>query len=91
VDEPFELFAYTTTKSGDRLTIAVSGEIDMTNAGAFAEVLIGERAACVIVDLTGVTFMDSSVYRHSSRRNGISHTATANSLSTGHAVPSDAS
>lgn len=46
---------------GDRI-LAVTGEIDMSNAGEFGAALERELAtgAALIVDLTGVTYLDSA-------------------------------
>ena len=72
-----ELLVYSITSSGDGCVIAFSGEIDITNAPFFAEVLAEPEARCVNIDLANVTLLDSSglkalvaAQRHIRLRNG---------------------
>lgn len=48
----------------DAVTVSVAGEVDLSSSGAveraIVEAVTGGQAARVVVDLTGVTFMDSS-------------------------------
>ncbi|MCZ7590103.1 MAG: STAS domain-containing protein [Gaiella sp.] len=43
--------------------VAVTGEIDLTNADAFQEAVDGTTAPAVVLDLAGVTYLDSSAIR----------------------------
>ena len=58
-DAPFELQS---SAVGDALVIAVSGEIDMTCAPELGKAIdiVSDHARRVVVDLTAVTFLDSS-------------------------------
>jgi len=45
---------------GDRATVVVSGEVDMSTADAMFEAATGAGAVVVTLDLRGVTFFDSA-------------------------------
>jgi anti-sigma B factor antagonist len=51
-----------TFAAGDAIVLTVVGEVDMTTAPALAQALDGlpRTTSRVVVDLTGVTFLDSS-------------------------------
>ena len=48
-------------RSGEQTVLRVSGEVDYTNVGRFAEALAGSQAdaGAVVLDLRGVEFLDS--------------------------------
>jgi anti-anti-sigma factor len=57
-DTPFELRS---TRIGDAVVVAIVGEIDMANAPEVASAIdSGQGATRIVVDLSDVTFLDSS-------------------------------
>jgi len=59
-------FAYSVDSTPTETRILARGEIDMAVADQFAEVItaaVTDGAPCVIVDLTAVTYLDSSGIR----------------------------
>lgn len=59
--EPGEL-SIASRREGDTHTITLTGELDIANAGGVEQELIrveGTDARAIVVDLSGVTFMDS--------------------------------
>ncbi|AGL20327.1 STAS domain-containing protein [Actinoplanes sp. N902-109] len=54
------IFSATTTVSGNRATVVVAGEVDMSTADRMIQAATGERTATVTLDLRGVTFFDSA-------------------------------
>jgi anti-sigma B factor antagonist len=64
VPEPQQV-EITTSQEGDRLTATVAGEIDAASADAFEQRLMPALAesSSVVLDLSGVSFMDSSGLR----------------------------
>ena len=59
-ESPFEL--HTTTDSSDVVVVTVVGEVDMTTAPELTKAIDGVAGTArkVVVDLSGVTFLDSS-------------------------------
>jgi anti-anti-sigma factor len=55
-----ELFSVAVEQSGPRSIVRVTGEIDMATAPALGRCLIGLETDAVVVDFSGVVFMDSS-------------------------------
>jgi anti-anti-sigma factor len=57
-----EAFAIDVDASGDRTLVTVKGELDMSNAPTLVDTLTRDAAvgAKVVVDLGGVSFIDSS-------------------------------
>ena len=52
-----------TEEIGSASIVRVSGEVDMSNSPAVRDslmLLIGEKVPAIVVDLSGVTYMDSS-------------------------------
>jgi anti-sigma B factor antagonist len=62
VDVPVRPFSVVTSPIGDGLVVEVTGEVDIATAPRLREALEQRPAAGgrLVVDLTGVTFMDSS-------------------------------
>jgi anti-sigma B factor antagonist len=60
--DPSPAFTLQSSAVGDDLVVAVTGEIDMTTAPELAKAIevISNHTRNVIVDLGGVTFLDSS-------------------------------
>jgi anti-anti-sigma factor len=57
---------WSATSTGRDVTVALAGEIDLANAGALAEALaqvIEAKPPAVIIDLTQLSFLDSSGIR----------------------------
>lgn len=54
----------TTVRSGDTVTVVPRGDLDVATAGAFADVAVAALGALplrsVVVDLSGVDFVDST-------------------------------
>jgi anti-anti-sigma factor len=46
--------------AGDRVTVTVTGEVDMATAGAVVEAATPERVTAATLDLRAVTFFDSA-------------------------------
>jgi anti-anti-sigma factor len=68
-DTPFELRS---SRVGDAVVVAIVGEIDMATAPEVTRAIDGghDGTRCVVVDLTEVTFLDSSAlnaFVHSQR------------------------
>ncbi len=58
-----QLLQSTVTSTGDQVTVALAGEIDLSTADALGELLQGvvaTKPARVVVDLAQVSFLDSS-------------------------------
>ncbi|MEQ1786967.1 MAG: STAS domain-containing protein [Acidimicrobiales bacterium] len=55
-------FEVTVDAGADAVVVAVSGDLDMSNAGALTDALTqaGGSGAVVVADLSAVTFIDSS-------------------------------
>jgi anti-anti-sigma factor len=55
-------FSYTTSGDGNEMIVALQGEIDLASAGDLRELLLDALAQAteVLVDLSGVGFIDSS-------------------------------
>lgn len=53
------------TKVGDAAVVHLSGEIDLANAPTIGRAIVGcvTRAGAVVLDLTGVSFLDSAGVR----------------------------
>ncbi|MGA5305037.1 STAS domain-containing protein [Nucisporomicrobium flavum] len=54
------IFSATTSVAGDRVTVVVAGEVDMSTADRMFRAATGGGAAAVTLDLLGVTFFDSA-------------------------------
>jgi anti-sigma B factor antagonist len=61
-----------TDRSGDILLFHIEGEVDLTSAATLEEAMIEELpgASAIVVDLSGVTFFDSSGVRMLDRMAG---------------------
>ncbi|MEV6595292.1 STAS domain-containing protein [Actinoplanes sp. NPDC051346] len=59
-DDPESIFSATTSVAGDRLTVVVTGEVDMLTADGMFQAATDEDARAVTLDLRGVTFFDSA-------------------------------
>jgi anti-anti-sigma factor len=46
--------------TGDRVVVTVTGEVDMSTAGAMLQAAIADGAAAATLDLRAVTFFDSA-------------------------------
>ena len=60
------IFEFTTTEDGDRVTLALSGELDLASAGDVEEELSRieqSRPAQIVLDLRALSFMDSTGLR----------------------------
>jgi anti-anti-sigma factor len=53
-------FTVTSDVIDDRVTVAVTGEVDMSTAEAMFRATTPERAQRAVLDLRGVTFFDSA-------------------------------
>lgn len=53
-------FSATGAVSGDRVTVTVTGEVDMATAGAMFQAATPERITGATIDLRAVTFFDSA-------------------------------
>ena len=53
-------FSVTGEVSGERVTVVVTGEVDMSTADAMFEAATPEGVKGATLDLTGVTFFDSA-------------------------------
>ncbi|GID95373.1 STAS domain-containing protein [Amorphoplanes digitatis] len=54
------IFSVSTSTDGDRATVVVSGEVDMSTADAMFEAATGAGFGGVVLDLRDVTFFDSA-------------------------------
>jgi anti-anti-sigma factor len=54
------VFSATTTVTGDRVTLVVTGEVDMSTADAMYQAATRDNCAAATLDLLGVTFFDSA-------------------------------
>ena len=59
-DGPESIFSATTSVAGDRVTVVVAGEVDMSTANQMFRAAADGGAASVTLDLHGVTFFDSA-------------------------------
>lgn len=55
-----EDFTATTDVTGDRVTVVVTGEVDMSTADAMFEAATPDHVKAATLDLTQVTFFDSA-------------------------------
>jgi anti-sigma B factor antagonist len=53
-------FSASSSVAGDRATVVVRGEVDMSTADAMIRAATGDGAGRVTLDLRGVTFFDSA-------------------------------
>jgi len=60
VDQDDPIFSATATVAENRATVAVAGEVDMSNADAMYHAAVDPGAGEVTLDLRGVTFFDSA-------------------------------
>ena len=58
-DDP-EIFSATGAVAGDRVTVVVTGEVDMSTAGDMVSAATRDAAKAATLDLRGVTFFDSA-------------------------------
>jgi stage II sporulation protein AA (anti-sigma F factor antagonist) len=58
LDQP--IFSATSEVAGDRVTVSVSGEVDMSTADQMFDHAIREGAKSATIDLRAVTFFDSA-------------------------------
>jgi anti-anti-sigma factor len=59
-DGPAPDFSATGTMTGERVTVRVSGEVDMSTADAMFRTATRDNATAATLDLTAVTFFDSA-------------------------------
>jgi anti-anti-sigma factor len=59
-DAPDPNFSAVGEVTGDRVTVTVTGEVDMATAGTLFEVATPDRARAATLDLRAVTFFDSA-------------------------------
>jgi len=59
-DDPETIFSAIPAVAGDRVTVVVTGEVDMATADAMVRAATGAGTALVTLDLRGVTFFDSA-------------------------------
>lgn len=59
-DDPEQIFSASATVADNRATVAVTGEVDMSNADAMYHAAIDPGTGEVTLDLRGVTFFDSA-------------------------------
>jgi anti-anti-sigma factor len=59
-DGPDPDFSATGTVTGERVTVRVSGEVDMSTAETMFRTATRDNAAAATLDLTAVTFFDSA-------------------------------
>jgi anti-anti-sigma factor len=59
-DGPDPDFSATGTVTGERVTVRVSGEVDMSTAETMFRAATRDNAAAATLDLTAVTFFDSA-------------------------------
>ncbi len=57
-----DVFSIQTSTDGDALVVAVTGEVDLSTASEVSKALelVSEQTSRVVVDLSAVTFLDSS-------------------------------
>ena len=60
LDGPDSAFSATTTVAGDRVTVVVTGEVDMSTADAMYQAAVRDGCAGATLDLRVVTFFDSA-------------------------------
>lgn len=58
--EGLDDFTVSSDLAGDRVSVVVTGEVDMSTADAMFQAATPVRARSVSLDLTGVTFFDSA-------------------------------
>ena len=61
-----ELVQWSVHRAGDEVTIALVGEVDLSNEAALGVALaavVGRKPARIVVDLAGVSYLDSSGVR----------------------------
>ncbi len=59
-DGPAPSFSATTEVADDRVTVLVTGEVDMATADRMFQAALRDGAAAATVDLRGVSFFDSA-------------------------------
>jgi anti-anti-sigma factor len=59
-DGPVPDFSATAVVAEDRVTVTVTGEVDMATADAMYQAATHDNAKSATLDLTGVTFFDSA-------------------------------
>jgi anti-anti-sigma factor len=59
-DGPDADFSATGVVAGDRVTVTVTGEVDMSTADTMFQAATPDDARAATLDLTGVTFFDSA-------------------------------
>ncbi|MEU7902000.1 STAS domain-containing protein [Actinoplanes sp. NPDC049118] len=59
-DSAETIFSASTSTDGDRATVVVSGEVDMSTADSMFAAATGEGTGGVTLDLRAVTFFDSA-------------------------------
>ncbi|ROP32569.1 STAS domain-containing protein [Couchioplanes caeruleus] len=59
-DGPENIFSATTSVAGDRVTVVVTGEVDMSTADGMFQAATGDDARAATLDLRSVTFFDSA-------------------------------
>ncbi len=55
-----QVFSATAEVTGDRVTVVVTGEVDMSTAGTMYDTATRDRAAGLELDLRAVSFFDSA-------------------------------
>ena len=60
LDGPDSAFSATTTVTGDRVTVVVTGEVDMSTADAMYQAATRDNCPSATLDLRAVTFFDSA-------------------------------
>ena len=60
LDGPDSPFSATTTVAGDRVTVLVTGEVDMSTADAMYQAATRDNCTAATLDLRAVTFFDSA-------------------------------
>ncbi|MDI6097581.1 STAS domain-containing protein [Actinoplanes sp. NEAU-A12] len=59
-EAPDPYFSAVGEVTGDRVTVTVTGEVDMATAGTLFEAATPDRVAAATLDLRAVTFFDSA-------------------------------
>ncbi|WP_236718323.1 STAS domain-containing protein [Actinoplanes sp. TFC3] len=59
-DGPKNIFSVTAAVAGERVTVVVTGEVDMSTAGQMIQTATDAQTRAVTLDLHGVTFFDSA-------------------------------
>ncbi|HVC13741.1 MAG TPA: STAS domain-containing protein [Acidimicrobiales bacterium] len=57
---PGEVFSFEVVTTGDVQVVALRGELDVANADVVKGALLSAKARVVVVDLSALTFIDSS-------------------------------